>query len=681
MGRVVSPLVSDATSAGSERAERSSRSPVTHPDGGPEPSSGDRGAPAAGEGDGGSTNRRSGLAALTLGALGVVFGDIGTSPLYALSAAFSSGAVRPDPAGVYGVISVVFWSVTIIVSIKYVAFVMRADNEGEGGMMALIGLVQGIASRRSGKGALIALGVLGAALFYGDGMITPAISVLSAIEGLEVAAPSLAGLVVPITLVVLTLLFGVQRFGTGAVGRLFGPVIFLWFATLAVSGLGKVLGDPWILTSLSPTYAIGFFLADPGVAFFALGGVVLTVTGAEALYADLGHFGRSPIRRAWFLVVFPALTLNYMGQGALILESPGAVSRPFFLLMPAWAQIPAVVIATAATVIASQAVISGVFSITRQAMQLGFVPRLNFRHTSGVRIGQVYSPAINGLLFLAVVALVLGFGSSSNLAGAYGIAVTGTMISTTILFLAVVRSRWRKPLSVVAAGCLTFLALELAFLGANMPKVPAGGWFPLAVALTLVAVLTTWHKGQGLLTPRREELEGRLSDFVEEVRSLDPPVYRAPGTAVFLHARRETTPLALRENVDHNRVVHERVVIVSVHTAGRAHLPGPERLAVDDLGYEDDGISYVSARFGFRDEPNVPEALRLPAAESLEGGIDIANATYFLSRMTIVPTDEPGMRPWRKKLFMAISHAAANPADYFGLPGDRIVTIGSHIHL
>jgi KUP system potassium uptake protein len=620
------------------------------------------------------------MAALTLGALGVVFGDIGTSPLYALNAVFSTGVV-PDQAGVYGVISLVFWSVTIVVSIKYVTFVMRADHEGEGGMMALIALVQGIASKRSGKAALIALGVFGAALFYGEGMITPAISVLSAIEGLEVAAPSLADLVVPITLVVLTLLFGIQRLGTGAVGWLFGPVMCLWFGVLAVSGLGKVLGDPSILTALTPSYAVAFFLANPGVAFLALGGVVLTVTGAEALYADLGHFGRPPIRRAWLLIVFPALTLHYMGQGALILESPSAIGRPFFLLMPAWAQIPAVLLATAATVIASQAVISAVFSVTRQAMQLGFVPRLNFRHTSGVKIGQVYSPAINGALFVAVVALVLGFGSSSNLAGAYGIAVTGTMISTTILFLAVVRWRWRKPVWVVAAGGLVFLAVELAFLGANLPKVVAGGWFPLAVGLALFGVLTTWHAGQRLLTPRREQQEGLLRDFIEEVRSMDPPIYRAPGTAVFLHARKETTPLALRENVDHNRVLHESVVIVSIDIVGRAHVPGAERLTVDDLGYGDDGISHVSARFGFRDEPNVPNALCLPAAETLERDIDFANVTYFLSQMTIVPTDAPGMSAWRKKLFVAISHAATSPADYFGLPDDRIVTIGSHIDL
>ncbi len=671
--------MSDAT--GSERAERSSRSSAAHADGGPERSSGDGGAPAADGGDGGSTGRKSGMAALTFGALGVVFGDIGTSPLYALNAVFSTEGVPPDQAGVYGVISLVFWSVTIVVSIKYLAFIMLADNEGEGGIMALIALVQGIASKGAGKAAVIALGIFGAALFYGDGMITPAISVLSAVEGLEVAAPSLGDLVIPITLVVLTLLFGIQRFGTGVVGRLFGPVMCLWFSVLAVSGLGKVLGDPAILSTLLPTYAVAFFLDSPGVAFFALGGVILTVTGAEALYADMGHFGRSPIRRAWFLIVFPALMLNYMGQGALVLESPSAVSDPFFLLMPVWAQIPVVLLATLATVIASQAVISGVFSITRQAMQLGFVPRLNFRHTSGEKIGQVYSPAINSALFVAVVALVLGFGSSSNLAAAYGVAVSGTMVGTTILFLVVIRSLWHKPAWVVVAGCLAFLGLDLAFFGANLPKVVEGGWFPLAVALALFAVLTTWRKGQRLLTPRREKQEGRLRDFVEEIRSMDPPIYRAPGTAVFLHAGKQTTPLALRENVDHNRVLHESVVIVSIDTAGRAHLPGAECLRVDDLGHGDDGISHVTARFGFRDEPNVPEALRLPAAHSLERDIDLGNVTYFLSKMTIVPTDAPGMGAWRKKLFMAISHAAASPADYYGLPGDRIVTISSHIEL
>ncbi len=626
---------------------------------------------------------KTGLWALTLGALGVVFGDIGTSPLYALQAVFTShdAALAPTQSAVYGIISLVFWAITIIVTVKYVTFIMRADNEGEGGIMALIALVQDISLKgRIAKAALVALGIFGAALFYGDGMITPAISVLSAVEGLKVASPGLESFVVPITLVVLTVLFAIQRFGTEAVGRLFGPVMALWFAVLAISGLVKVVGNPAILKALSPTYGVAFFIDHGTVGFLALGSVVLAVTGAEALYADMGHFGRPAIRRAWFLLAFPALTLNYLGQGSLILQSPRAVENPFFLLMPEWARLPMVLLATLATVIASQAVISGAFSVTRQAVALGFLPRLRIRHTSEAE-GQVYVPSVNMLLYVAVLALVVGFGSSAALASAYGIAVTGTLAIDTILFFVVVRMLWHKPLWLVLSGAGAFLFVDLAFFGANLPKVVHGGWFPLLLALVVFTLLTTWQRGRSLITARREKAEGRLIDYIEEIRALDPPVYRAPGTAVCLTAGKETTPLALRENVDHNRVLHESVVIVSIEIVGRAHLPPAERLTVDDLGHTDDGISYVTARFGFRDEPNVPEALCLPEAQKLEGDIDLANATYFLSKMTIVPTDAPGMGAWRKKIFMAISHAAASPADYFGLPGERIVTMGSHIDL
>src|SRR4051812_11321691 len=418
-----------------------------------------------------------GALVLAAGALGVVFGDIGTSPLYALQATFTE-AVTPDRTGVYGVISLVFWAVTIIVSLKYVTFIMRADNEGEGGIMALIARVQSVAVKgRSAQMVLVALGIFGASLFYGDGMITPAISVLSAVEGLEVASPSLESLVVPVTLVILTALFVIQRFGTGAVGRLFGPVMGLWFSILALTGLVEVVKEPGILRAISPTYAVDFMVHHGGVAFAALGSVVLTVTGAEALYADMGHFGRSPIRRAWFAVVFPALILQYMGQGALILRSPGAVASPFFLLFPEWSRIPMVLLATVATVIASQAVISGAFSVTRQAVQLGFLPRLTILHTSGREVGQVYVPAVNWGIFAAVVALVLGFGSAEHLASAYGIAVTGTLAIDTILFFFVVRVMWRKPLWLVAAGLAGFLVVDLAFFSANLPKVLHGGWF------------------------------------------------------------------------------------------------------------------------------------------------------------------------------------------------------------
>jgi KUP system potassium uptake protein len=627
--------------------------------------------------------RTAGVAALTLGALGVVFGDIGTSPLYALQTVFAAHdhAVKPSEASVYGVISLVFWAVTLIVSVKYVTFIMRADNQGEGGIMALIALVQGASLKgRAAKATLVALGIFGAALFYGDGMITPAISVLSAVEGLKVAAPDLESLVLPITLAVLTALFMIQRFGTAAVGRLFGPVMALWFTILAISGLAKVIGSPAILKALSPTYGIEFFLDNGGTAFLALGSIVLAVTGAEALYADMGHFGRPPIRRAWFFLVFPALTLNYMGQGSLILSSPQAIENPFFLLIPHWGRVPMVLLATVATVIASQAVISGAFSVTRQAVQLGFLPRLRIRHTSEAE-GQIFVPAVNALLFVAVVALVVGFGSSASLASAYGIAVTGTLAIDTILFFVVVRMLWHKPRWLVLSGAVAFLVVDLAFFSANLPKVVHGGWFPLLLALVVFTLLTTWQRGRELVTAKRAQAEGLLSDFVEEVRAIEPPVFRAPGTAVCLTAGKRTTPLALRENVDYNHVLHECVVIVWVQTSRVPHVDRSERVVVDELGYEDDGILHLTVRYGFQDDRDVPQALRQAAAEELEVGIDVENAIYFVSKITIVCGDEPSMPMWRKKLFLALSRTSASPVELFGLPEHRIVTMGSYIEL
>jgi KUP system potassium uptake protein len=631
------------------------------------------------------THHKAGMAALTLGALGVVFGDIGTSPLYALQTVFAADhhAVLPTQAGVYGVISLVFWTITIIVSVKYVTFIMRADNHGEGGIMALIALIQGLGlrfDRRAAKAVLVALGIFGASLFYGDGMITPAISVLSAVEGLEVVSPSLKSLVVPITLVILTMLFAIQRFGTGAVGRLFGPIMGLWFTILALSGLREVIHHPGILRALSPSYGASFLFEHGSVAFIALGSVVLTVTGAEALYADMGHFGRSPIRRAWFAAVFPALILNYMGQGALILRTPGAIDNPFFLLFPHWARIPMVVIATMATVIASQAVISGAFSVTRQAVQLGFLPRLTIRHTSHEEVGQVYAPGINWGIFVAVVALVVGFGSSQKLASAYGIAVTGTLAIDTILFFVVVRYLWRKPLWLVLAGSGLFLTVDLTFFAANLTKVLHGGWFPLSIALVVFVVLTTWQRGREIVTRNRTEEEGPLRTFVDEVREMDPPVQRPPRTGVFLNANLETTPLALRENLEHNLVVHACVIIVSVETLRVPHVPESERVSIDDLGYRDDGITHLTSRFGFQDTIDVPSTLRM-AADRIEGDIDLDRASYFLSRITILPTKAPGMAMWRKKLFVVIARNAANPVAYFGLPDDRTIVMASHIEL
>jgi KUP system potassium uptake protein len=579
---------------------------------------------------------------LAAGALGVVFGDIGTSPLYALQATFTE-AVTPNRAGVYGVISLVFWAITIIVSVKYVTFIMRADNEGEGGIMALIARVQTVKlGGRWAKMALIALGIFGASLFYGDGMITPAISVLSAVEGLKVAAPALESVVVEITLAIITVLFLIQRFGTGAVGRLFGPVMAVWFTILAVAGAAQVAHHPGILRAVSPTYGISFLVEHGGVAFAALGSVVLTVTGAEALYADMGHFGRRPIRRAWFVVVFPALILNYMGQGALILRRPESVDNPFFLLFPHWSRLPMVFLATVATVIASQAVISGAFSVTRQAVQLGFLPRLTILHTSRKEVGQVYVPAVNWGIFAAVVALVVGFGSAEHLASAYGIAVT--------------------------------------FFAANLPKVLHGGWFPLLIALLVFVVLTTWQRGREIVTRNRTEVEGPLKGFVEKVHAMDPPPPRAPRTGVFLNANIETTPLALRANLEHNGTVHENVVIVSVQTLRVPHVPEDDRVSVDDLGYRDDGITHLTVRYGFQDTIDIPRTLRM-CAKRIETDVDLDAVSYFVSRITIVPTDAPGMAPWRKKLFTAIARNAANPVPYFGLPDDRTVVMGSHIEL
>src|SRR4051794_15209360 len=537
----------------------------------------------------------AGMAALTLGALGVVFGDIGTSPLYALQTVFSADnhAVKPTEGDVYGVLSLVFWAITIIVSIKYVTFIMRADNDGEGGIMALIALIQRARLRsRAAKISLVLLGVFGASLFYGDGMITPAISVLSAVEGLEVAAPSLEHAVIEITLAVLAVLFAIQRFGTGAVGRAFGPVMAVWFGVLGLAGLREVAQHPSVLKALSPTYGAQFMFDHGGTAFIALGSIVLTVTGAEALYADMGHFGRPPIRRAWFLFVFPALTLNYLGQCALILRSPAAIDNPFFLLLPHWARIPMVLLATVATVIASQAVISGAFSVTRQAVQLGFLPRVTIRHTSDEEEGQVFAPGINAILFVAVVGLVVGFGSSSALASAYGIAVTGTLAIDTILFFVVVRTLWHKPWWLVLVGAVGFLTVDLAFFAANVPKVVHGGWFPLTIAALVYTLLSTWQKGRQIITERRVEAEGPLSEFIEEVRNREEPLQRPPRTAVFLSAGKETTPLALRANVDHNHCLHESVVIVSISTERVPHVSADDRLTIDDLGYEDDGIMH-----------------------------------------------------------------------------------------
>ncbi|MDX6647733.1 MAG: system potassium uptake protein [Miltoncostaeaceae bacterium] len=640
----------------------------------------DQNSAAAGHG-GSAAAGPAARAALILAALGIVFGDIGTSPIYAMHAVFTaSGGPAADQGSVYGVISLVFWAITIIVSIKYVLLIMRVDNQGEGGIMALIALLQTSAARsRMAAGALVMLGVFGAALFLGDGMITPAISVLSAVEGLEIAAPSVDQLVIPITLVLLTLLFAIQRYGTGAVGRLFGPIMAVWFTVLALAGLRGVADRPEILRALSPSYGAAFIVNHGGVAFVALASVVLAVTGAEALYADMGHFGRRPISRAWFFLVFPALTLNYLGQGALILGTPDAIRNPFFLLIPHWGRLPMVLLATAATIIASQAVISGAFSVSRQAVQLGFLPRLTIRHTSGQQIGQVYVPAINWTIFAAVVGLVVGFGSSAALASAYGIAVTGTLAIDTTLFFFVVHALLRKPLGLAVAGAAVFLVVDLTFLSANLTKVVHGGWFPLAIAGGVYVLMTTWRRGREIVTRKRTETEGRLRDFVREVNAARPPIPRVPGCAVFLNANRQTTPLALRANVDHNHVLHQDVVIILVEILRVPHVSAADRIVIDHVVFLRDDITHVTARYGFLDEPNVPDALRLAVAKGLESEIDVDGTSYFLSRISLQPTREPGMARWRKKLFVGLARNSADPVQYFGLPAGRTVVMGSQI--
>ena len=624
--------------------------------------------------------------ALMIGALGVVFGDIGTSPLYAIQTVFSVNADRPVPVtqgDVYGVISLVFWAVTLVVTLKYVLLIMRADNDGEGGIMALIALLTRLRAKGAVRRAvpvLAALGIFGASLFVGDSMITPAISVLSAVEGLTVVQSSLEHLVVPIAVVILIGLFALQRHGTGVVGRLFGPICAVWFGALALLGIKGIAAHPGILQALSPVWGARFF-ADRGLtAYLALGGVVLAFTGAEALYADMGHFGRGPIRRAWLLIVFPALMLNYMGQGALLLNDPAGAANPFYLLVPEWARVPMIVLATMATIIASQAVISGAYSVTRQAIRLGYLPRLRILHPSHHE-GQIYMPLVNWTLLIGVLALVLTFEHSAKLAYAYGIAVTGTIAITTLLFFVVARTRARTPLPLVLAGAIAFGIVDLAFFGANVIKVISGGWLPLLVAACVSFILFTWQKGRVIVTRNREALEGRLRDFVNHVRFMDPPLQRVPGTAVFLNRGDKTTPLAMRATVDHTHALHEHAVILSIETPPVPFVADDERLVINDLLYDDDGITHVTARYGFQEKPNVPEILRLAERHGLEFPLEIAEASYFLSTIDIVTTDAPGMSLFRKRVFHALAGLAADPIEYFVLPRERTVLIGAHVDL
>jgi KUP system potassium uptake protein len=630
--------------------------------------------------------RSTAQAALALGALGVVFGDIGTSPLYTVQTIFNPGdphPVRVSTQDIFGVISLIFWSVTIVVTFTYVLFVMRADNDGEGGIMALIALIRRrtVPGGRRAKVVLAALGIFGASLFFGDSMITPAISVLSAIEGVKVAAPSLSDLVIPITVVIIIGLFLAQRLGTGAVGRLFGPVMAVWFTVLGVLGVHGIVGHPEILKALSPTYALSFLFGHFSTAFFSLTGVVLAVTGAEALYADMGHFGRPPIRRAWLLVVFPACILNYMGQGALILRNPGNSSGPFFLLAPGWARIPMVFLAGVATVIASQAVITGAFSVAHQAARLGYLPRLRIKYTSEEMIGQIYIPFINWLLLVAVLTLVLTFRSSAALAYAYGTAVTGTITITTLLFFYYARHQWRWPLWVVLPLGGVLIAIDLLFFAANLTKLLHGAWLPLLIGVITFTILTTWQRGRELVTQLRVHDEGPLRAFIDQLHAASPPLPRVPGTAVFLNRGKDTAPLAMRANVEHNHVLHKHVVILTIETTNAPHRPPAERITVDDLGYKDDQITHVTARFGYMDQQNVPALLSLIPEAEIERPLDRDELSYFLSRIEIVRGDNPGMSLWRKRLFIATSRITADAAEYFQLPHERTLIVGSRIEL
>ncbi len=616
------------------------------------------------------------LATLALAALGVVYGDIGTSPLYAVKEVFAGNHPIPvTEANIYGSLSLFFWALIIIVSIKYVIFIMRADNRGEGGIMAMIALAlhDAVGKPKRAK-AITIVGILGAAMFYGDGMVTPAMSVLSAVEGLEVATPAFKPFVIPVTMVVLFGLFFVQKHGTALVGAAFGPVMLLWFSALALLGVHSIIAHPEILKAINPFYGIEFLLANKAMSLVAMGNVVLAVTGAEALYADMGHFGRKPIQRAWFSFVLPALVLNYFGQGALILSEPQTVSNPFFHLGPDWLLYPLVGLATVATVIASQAVISGAFSVTRQAMQLGFVPRMEVQHTSEKEAGQIYLPAVNWGLMAAVMILVLGFKSSNNLAAAYGIAVTGDMVITSILATAVVAKGWGWGWLRAAALFSCFLVVELIFLAANILKIPDGGWFPLVAGVVVFVLMTTWSRGRELLSNRLSGDRLELSLFLDSLSSAMPA--RVDGTAVFLNADPKGVPHALLHNLMHNKVLHERVVLVSVQFFDVPYVPDIDRVEVRALK---ENFWSVIVQYGFKDDPNIPAALRLCADSGLV--FDDLATSYFIGRETLIPRIGSELAFWREKIFVTMFRNAGSATAYFKIPSNRVVELGTQVVL
>jgi KUP system potassium uptake protein len=616
------------------------------------------------------------LAILSLTALGIVYGDIGTSPLYAMRECFHGPhAIAATPDNIFGVLSLIFWALVIIISIKYCVFVLRADNRGEGGILALTALATPIKIvSKSERWVLVVLGIFGAALLYGDGIITPAISVLGAIEGLNVATPLFAPYVVPITIVILVGLFLIQSRGTAKVGQLFGPVMLAWFFVIAALGISQIVRHPSVVGAFNPVHAINFFLREGWHGFLVLGTVFLVVTGGEALYADMGHFGKRPIRIAWYVLVLPALLLNYLGQGALLIENPAAAENPFYRLAPVWALYPLIALASAAAIIASQALISGAFSLTMQAIQLGFMPRLKIEHTSSTERGQIYIPALNWALMIGCIAIVIGFGSSSNLAAAYGVAVTSTMVITTILLFVVERQKWEWSLPLALGLSGFFLIIDLAFFGANIIKIPAGGWFPLVVGALIFLLMTTWKKGRRILAERLLSRAHPVEDFLRDIAQ-NPPT-RVPGTAVFMNGTAKGTPPALMHNLEHNKVLHERVVLLTVKTRQVPHVEAEDRVRIEALGYE---FYRIIINYGFMEDPDIPSVL-----ESMEPPNPVfreMETTYFLGRETVIASKHPGMMLWREKLFALMSRNASSATAYFCLPPNRVVELGAQVEI
>ena len=623
-----------------------------------------------------SENKKSSLAALTLAAVGIVYGDIGTSPLYTLRAIFDHEHGLPlNTPNILGIVSLIFWSLTIVVSLKYVTLVLRADNRGEGGIMALMALATNSVTKHSAwHFPLLVIGVLGATMFYGDSVITPAISVLGAIEGLEVAAPGMSHYVVPIAVLVLLVLYSVQRHGTAGIGRFFGPIMLVWFIALAVMGVINILEAPVILRALNPWEALRFMLENKLLAFVALGAVVLAMTGAEALYADMGHFGRKPIRMAWFTIAFPALALNYLGQGGLLIMQPDAVDNPFFHQLGSWSVIPLVILSTMAAVIASQATISGTYSMTKQAIALGLLPRMRILHTSESEIGQIYIPAVNWLQLCVVLIAVIGFGSSDELAGAYGIAVTATMMATTILTFFVTRYRWHLPLAVCLGATGFFFAIDVMLFSSTTLKLFHGGWFPLLLGTVLLTLMLTWKRGRELVFDNLEKHAIPLDAFMESL-FVAPPV-RVPGTALFLRGESDGVPHALLHNLVHNKVLHERVVFLTVHIREEPWVPPQEQVRIVELGHN---CYQLNVQYGFKDEPDIPGILRQCAGLGLT--FEMMETSFFIARQTVISTPGRGMEPWREHLYVMMSRNARAAADYYQIPPNRVIELGTQIEI